>query len=980
MTNPIVASKQDTLMGSFLLTDPDTYVNRRDAMNIMMSTSAGIRGDFPKDYSYHGHYIYSMIIPRGINMTGEKKGKMISKIEQGQITYGQFGKDHVGSSPGNLIHKIMNLYGGNVATRFLDDLQRMALRFNMIKGVSIGIGDLVISDEIHQSIASIIRTKILDIEYQITSFENNPNTMSKEVFETKIQSELQTVRDNYADMVLKAVFESKTNGLYVAIGSGSSKGDATKAAQLIGGIGQVVVESKRMRKSCNGRSLPFFFQADDGPQARGYTVGSYVSGLSPSEYFFDIAGGREGLISTAIKTAETGYIQRRLIKAMEDFSVQGDNTVRNANGRMIQILYGDSGVDTEKQIDVKLQIVHANNKKIMEHFVYSSDEIRELKKAGITEKYTEDFNNKLFNKLISSRDQLREAALHFDYPSAKVIQDNYMLPFDLPQIIINVVSTQGRVNEGKTNFNEMKLVDPYYVLEEIGKIIHNYEYMPIFMSKSTMNDPNSMKKRDNRDVMNLVKLALYDYLAPKKCTHSYKLSKDEFDSIIKTISLNCKLSRVNVGEAVGFLAAQSIGEPTTQMTLSAFHSAGTGKAAKMGLPRLKEIWGGTTNLKQSYMRIVMNNEFQNDEKMVKKIASSLKHTLFKHVIQSINIVYDPDPHAPLSLNKRDGMTSPFVTSNTSKTGCQSDIKGLPWVIRMIVSKEKMLEFNVNLLDLKYQFCNQWTNRFVESKAMKREEKAIVEKVITQCSILSNFDNSDTPIIHIRFDAINFNINSFIQFQEIVANRFKIKGFQNIDESNEIMEETTFVFDDQGNIVEKKEWVIYTDGVNIDDLQYVNGLDMNRVICNNHHMIFKKYGIEALRNVLIYEVQNIFMTGANTVNYQHFALLADAMTHPGYIVAINRHGINKLDTDPLSRASFEKTVDQLLSAAVFSETDFIRSVSSRIMTGRFVNIGTGHMDLLFDTDHMIQLSEEREEKEEVKIKTNSLIADLIKRKK
>jgi len=110
-------------------------------------------------------------------------------------------------------------------------------------------------------------------------------------------------------------------------------------------VGQQNVEGKRIPFAFRDRTLPHFTKHDHGPESRGFVENSYLSGLTPQEFFFHTMGGREGLIDTAVKTSETGYIQRRLVKAMEDVMVKYDGTVRNSLGDIIQFIYGEDGMD-----------------------------------------------------------------------------------------------------------------------------------------------------------------------------------------------------------------------------------------------------------------------------------------------------------------------------------------------------------------------------------------------------------------------------------------------------------------------------------------------------------------------------------------------------------------------------------------------------------------------------------------------------------
>ena len=143
--------------------------------------------------------------------------------------------------------------------------------------------------------------------------------------------------------------------------------------------------------------------------ARGFCHNSFISGLNPMEFFFQVMAGREGIINTAIKTADTGYIQRKLIKILEDIKVEYDGTVRNANDKLIQCVYGDNGINTENQIEQKIEIISANNQTVRDKYIYTKEELNDLKKKyGTDSKYTAELNEALYNKLIAMRDHIRE--------------------------------------------------------------------------------------------------------------------------------------------------------------------------------------------------------------------------------------------------------------------------------------------------------------------------------------------------------------------------------------------------------------------------------------------------------------------------------------------------------------------------------------------------------------------------------------------
>ena len=193
----------------------------------------------------------------------------------------------------------------------------------------------------------------------------------------------------------------------------------------------------------------------------------------------------------------------------------------------------------------------------------------------------------------------------------------------------------------------------------------------------------------------------------------------------------------------------------------------------------------------------------------------------------------------------------YFEGGQGKSGCQTEIQGLPWILRLVLSKEKMIERNVTMLEIKTSFCNNWVMRYEDSKGSKKEYKKVIEK-ISQCAIITNFDNSPTPTVHIRFDANNYNFNTLIQFHDMVINKYKIKGIPNITESNNIVEETYIDFDKEGNVLTQKQYIIVTEGINLNEISQINGINLTETRCNDIVMIYETYGVEAARAAFIRE--------------------------------------------------------------------------------------------------------------------------------
>lgn len=154
-----------------------------------------------------------------------------------------------------------------------------------------------------------------------------------------------------------------------------SKGNNINISQIMACVGQQNVEGKRIAYGFNKRTLPHFAKDDFGPESKGFVQNSYFLGLTPSELYFHAMGGREGLIDTAVKTAETGYISRRLMKALEDVMVKYDGSVRTSKDRLIQFLYGEDGVCGEYIEDMSIDLLKMDNQNLNKKYNFLSKEV-----------------------------------------------------------------------------------------------------------------------------------------------------------------------------------------------------------------------------------------------------------------------------------------------------------------------------------------------------------------------------------------------------------------------------------------------------------------------------------------------------------------------------------------------------------------------------------------------------------------------------
>ena len=194
-----------------------------------------------------------------------------------------------------------------------------------------------IIDERKEKINEITQELHLDI------FENMTGQSNKDFFESKVNSILNETLKETGKVGLSTLEEN--NRATFMVNSGS-KGKPTNIAQMVACLGQQNVDGGRIPYGFTDRTLPHYHKYDDSAESRGFVENSFISGQTPQEYFMHAMGGREGLIDTAVKTSQTGYIQRKLVKAMEDLKVDYDLSVRSSSGSIVQFMYGNDGMDS----------------------------------------------------------------------------------------------------------------------------------------------------------------------------------------------------------------------------------------------------------------------------------------------------------------------------------------------------------------------------------------------------------------------------------------------------------------------------------------------------------------------------------------------------------------------------------------------------------------------------------------------------------
>lgn len=574
---PVMGIVQDTLCGIRMMTKRDCFIDQGTVMNLLMWVGNwnGVVPQpailFPKKL-WTGKQLISMIIPKGTNLTsfhsahpdGESTdispGDTKVIIQDGELMTGIMCKRTVGTSQNSLVHVIWKDHGPEKTRDFFDGCQRIVNNWLFTNGFSIGIGDTIADEATSTNILETINTTKANVletihEYETGTLKPNPGMTIDETFESRVNQDLNRARDVSGTSAQKSL--SEMNNVKAMVVSGS-KGSFINISQMSACVGQQNVEGKRVPFGFKDRSLPHFVKGDNGASSRGFVENSYLRGLTPSELFFHAMGGREGLIDTAVKTAETGYIQRRLVKAMEDVHVAYDGTVRNAQGQVVQFLYGEDGMDGVAMERQTLDLVKLKDDAFIRKYRITDAKFASGTVTSETQKQFDDTETKSkaqaqfddeFHQLDADRKTLRET--YFADGNAQM-----PMPVNLSRLIANIRQEMGIDNRNAT---DMTAQDIIAIPEKVAKLSSRLRVL-------FSNDPIAQEAAHNATI--LFKMHLRATLATKRVVEEYRLDTTAFDTLLSKIELKFHKALASPSEMVGTIAAQSIGEPATQMTLN----------------------------------------------------------------------------------------------------------------------------------------------------------------------------------------------------------------------------------------------------------------------------------------------------------------------------------------------------------------------------------------------------------------------------
>lgn len=963
INSPIIGTVQDSTLAPYLFTTGYTKLNRDQFQQALGSAFANdfkminFNRDIPNS-GYNVKTFLSMMFPEHFAYTSKNLKVLNGNVMDEKPIINK--SNLVAGNYNTIFHQAFNTLGAMVTNRLFNEFAKFANEYFIQTGFTTSVEDCFPPDDKFLPMIRAFIDKYDDyISKLIWLISDTPVSKRIELLETMGLPEnirdkwkdflihnnaeinemypifVQSMWNSFAKEVEQAVFDayenSKYNGLYQMIVSGS-KGSKKNLTAIIGLLGQQDVDGHWVLEEMAHRTLPHFAKDTNTPYAHGFIKNNYFTGLDPVEYYFQAIAGRFAQMLKSIKTADTGYFQRCFIKMLENVFSAHDNSIRNSFGSIIEYLYGGDGFNVYNLMKV---------------------DISDLKFWRSNGQFAQEIQNE--NILADERNLLiyLYRKIHNYFMNSRKIQSSIMLPLNIKQIIANARKSNTQLQKYSLKYNNAQQT----IWNQLVGFMNN-------ISTVMFNDFDYYYK------LNIITFSTLYYLRTSVSTEFVEL----VPVIISEIERNIRKSLIKPTENIGIITAQSIGQPTTQMSLNAFHNSGRSTTVTGGVPRLKELVRLSNKIATPSMTIYLKNDTTLNNEEGGKVnlhntnimKSRIAEVTIGKLLKNVNISYCNTQMSLGQIGKELFDKSTMIANNFYYIEMIFDkfdllynnmfLYNIDVIVRQYLVNEKTLSAKTAWT---YNGSNGYYGMFIKVKYDEFGDQK--ENVVTSTTIVNTF-------------GVFTYINDVLQnIKDLILGGVKNIKYGEIDLSNNqkfiLQNDTIISIDTEPELYTQlteqydyKNYIILTTGTNLLEIMcMLKNLDTYRTITNDVNEIFMLYGIEAARSALIHEI-NIVMNSDNTdiIDRRHLQLLVDMMTHQGFLISMDRHGMFKSTSGPLQRASFEETAKQLITASVFNEVDTMNSISDNIMFGQCIPTGTGSCSLQLNMNKFAEMMKHTDE--------------------
>ncbi|CCW60493.1 unnamed protein product [Phytomonas sp. EM1] len=951
---PIIACTQDFLTAAFLVTSRDVFFDRAQ-FSLMVSHWLGAKTLFelpipallkPTEL-WTGKQVMEVLLRPSeavdvlLNLEAKARfysgrgGEKHHDPAEGFVAFldsvfisGRFDKKLLGGgAKDGFFARLHAIAGGDYTATCMFRLAQFASRYLQNYGFSLGLGDVAPTAALTEKKTAVLTSSFAKCDALIAEANTGrlvplPGMTVKQSLEARLNAELSKVRDACGSAAMETL-DARSNAPLIMVNSGS-KGSALNTAQMMACVGQQTVNGKRIMNAFQDRSLPHFPRYAEAPAARGFVQHSFYDGLTPTEFFFHTMAGREGLVDTAVKTAETGYIYRRLSKAMESLSVQYDGTVRNARGAIIQMRYGEDGMDpwlmegnhgAPLNLQQEWLAVRAGYARFCQARAARRAELQGRLNAWLASEKTGEGDPipavRHARRLLDPDGELarRHRAQH-------VLS---LLPAEVKGFVEGLLEGgEGALarradREAADRADDAAMASSLVGLQGgVAPRRPPRESLPPLPVEELRRMTRICSARFRADVGRFFdglvaeqrrlrgRLALppdaRESLAPSRLmlealqTEILPLTEGMLARFLEACARKYLRKTAEPGTPCGAIAAQSVGEPSTQMTLRTFHFAGVASMnITQGVPRLVEIINANKNIATPIVRapiLVRGDGPDAGWRTARLLQGLVERVLLKEVCQEMVEVISPQQYSIQVV-----LDMPLIERSM-----------LP--IDAVVVRQRLLEAAARPM----------------SKLRSLREDCV--SVVSKDALMLYPPEWDSKLTH-------FNLQSLLLLLPEVV----VGGIPGV---NRVM-------------INEKEKEILAEGAELRAVMTLPYVDSTRTVCNHVAAVERTLGIEAARQTIINEINEILKAYGLNIDIRHIYLLADVMTNPGVVLGITRYGIQKMDYNILTMASFERTTEHLYNAALAQREDRNLSISESIIIGKPIPLGTAAFSVLMDRD-------------------------------
>jgi len=940
-----VCATQDFLTGAFLMTQKDTFFSRDRFCQLCCELTEGMEPvELPPPSIlkpvelWTGKQIFSILLRPNrnskviVNLEAPEKnytkqgesmcpndGYVI--FRNSELLSGNLGKKILGGAKNGIFFRLIRDSGPQSAIACMSRLAKVTSRWLMNRGMTIGIDDVNagygrLSGKTQRGVMEqkkrITEEKYVVVGQRISEYNNGtlqlkPGCNAEQTLEAVVNGELGQIRDLVGGMCEQTLHYMNKPCIMATCGS---KGSAINLCQMMACVGQQNVGGARIKNGFVNRTLPHFLKGSKEPKARGFVENSFYSGLEPPEFFFHTMGGREGLVDTAVKTAETGYMARRLMKALEDLALKYDLTVRTSAGDVVQFTFGDDGLNPAKMegggskpLDFEYVLQHVQKVLQAPSVVGGAADAEAQpppkKRSRVGEGWRAVADGRMLPLPAEDRGWGASAkrggarAVPIHRSPEEMRHERYqawpLLPVELKELAgpcaDRFAAFVSRTHGGAE-------LDISHARDTVAGFIRGLAAKVAQTRRRLCLQPGDTADSAGKAKVEATTGEARDLADATGCPTQWQL-----EAFVNRCAVKYVQAILMPGEAVGAVAAQSIAEPATQMTLKTFHFAGVASMnVTLGVPRIKEIINASKSISTPIIKCALVDE--HSEVSARIVKGRIERLTLGDICLYFKEVFEP-------------------------------ANGVYISVKVDVESIRKLQLELDMSDIKAALMDP--KNLGGIKLMPEDVECVaMDKLRVKPPFRSDQQKQSSSISSKLFFFALQGLKKALPRACVKGARSARRAVINKDDKKS-----------------PTRYEILVEGYGLQEIMAVPGVRSLKTTSNHVAEVEKVLGIEAARRTIMQEISTTMGGHGIAVDARHIQMLGDCMTYRGAVLGINRFGISRMRTSALMLASFERTTDLVFDAAVHEKVDPVQGVSECIILGSTINLGTGLFKILYD---------------------------------